>query len=104
MTQRGRTEISQLFDIYGSLLTEKQRESFNLYFNEDLSITEIAEESGISRAAVHDALKTAEKALLEYEGKLGFLEKKERLEKALGKVKESAPEASKGIDKVIEML
>lgn len=99
-----REKIALLFDIYGNLLTEKQRESFGLYFDEDLSITEIAQESGISRAAVHDALKTAEKALLDYERKLGLLEKKEKMEAGLAELKEDIPEAAKKIDKLIEQL
>ena len=99
-----RTEFSRLFDIYGNLLTDKQRESFGLYFNEDLSITEIAEENGVSRAAVHDALKTAEKALMEYEKRLGLLAKKERLEEAIQSIKQSLGEAQSKEIEVIERI
>ena len=66
-------ETSQLFDLYGGLLTEKKREVMQLYYEDDMSLAEIAEEFGISRAAVHDSLKSAEKSLKEYEAKLGLL-------------------------------
>ena len=65
-------ETSILYDLYGGLLTEKKREVMELYHEENLSLSEIAEEQGISRAAVHDALKSAEKKLKEYESKLGL--------------------------------
>ena len=67
------TATSQLFDLYGVLLTEKKRQVMELYHEENLSLSEIGEELGISRAAVHDALKSAEKSLREYEEKLGLL-------------------------------
>ena len=107
MEKPTRTEISQLFDIYGSLLTDKQRGIFALYYAEDLSITEIAEENGISRAAVHDAIKAAEKALLDYEKKLEILRKKEQLERTLSDVKskvKSAPAIKTDIEKLEEMV
>ena len=67
------TEISQLFDLYGALLTEKKREVIKLYHEDNLSLSEIAEELGVSRAAVHDSLQSSERALKEYEEKLGML-------------------------------
>ncbi len=66
------TETSILFDIYGGLLSEKKREVMELYYEENLSLSEIAEEQGVSRAAVHDALRKAEKNLTDYEAKLGL--------------------------------
>ena len=72
MDQIAATSI--LFDIYGGLLTEKKREVMELYHEENLSLSEIAEVKGISRAAVHDALKSAENSLAEYEAKLGLAE------------------------------
>ncbi len=67
------TEASLLYDFYGQLLSQRKRQVMELYHEEDLSLTEIAEEFGISRAAVYDSLKSAEKALQEYEEKLGLL-------------------------------
>jgi len=66
--------MALLYDFYSSLLTPKQRESLDLYYQQDFSLGEIAEESGISRQAVHDLLKRTEKILLEYEKKLGLVE------------------------------
>lgn len=66
-------EESLLFDFYGALLTPRQREVMQLYHEENYSILEIAEEFGISKQAVHDALKNAEKLLKSYEEKLGLV-------------------------------
>ncbi|WP_282706326.1 putative DNA-binding protein [Fuchsiella alkaliacetigena] len=78
-------KIGLLFDFYGELLTDKQQQMIKLYFYQDLSLGEIAEEYGISRQAVYDNLKRAEAALEEYESKLDLLERyqcrKEKLEK-----------------------
>ena len=66
-------EMSLLFDFYGETLTEKQRELFDLYYNEDLSLAEIAENYGITRQGVRDSIKRAEHALREMEEKLGLV-------------------------------
>ena len=66
-------EMSLLFDFYGETLTEKQRELFDLYYNEDLSLSEIAEHAGITRQGVRDSIKRAEHALGEMEQKLGLV-------------------------------
>lgn len=71
----GVLEISLLYDFYGQLLTGRQQEVMTLYHEENFSLSEIAEEFGISRAGVHDSLKKAEKALLTYEEKLGLVRK-----------------------------
>ncbi|XJS09719.1 YlxM family DNA-binding protein [Aerococcaceae bacterium WGS1372] len=59
--------ISQLFSFYKSLLTEKQRDMLSLYYEEDLSLSEIAEEFDISRQGVHDNIRRGEKSLVDYE-------------------------------------
>lgn len=66
-------EMSLLFDFYGETLTEKQRELFDLYYNEDLSLAEIAEHAGITRQGVRDSIKRAEHALHEMERSLGLV-------------------------------
>lgn len=76
-------EISLLYDFYGQLLTAKQRELLKLYHEDNYSLSEIAEEYGISRQGVHDAVKKAEKALYEYENKLGLIGKFSDTEKAV---------------------
>ncbi len=77
-----------LFDIYGALLTEDQRNMFGLYYNEDLSLAEIAQSTGLSRQGVRYAIKHAEEVLVSYEEKLGLSKKlaaiSENLETAAG--------------------
>jgi uncharacterized protein len=70
-------QVSLLYDFYGSLLTDRQKEVMKLYHEENLSLSEIAEEFGISRQGVHDTLKNGEHALWEYENKLGLVSKLE---------------------------
>lgn len=66
---------SLLFDFYGGLLPEQQREIMSAYHEDDLSLAEIAEEKGMSRQGVHHALKKAEAKIAEYEENLGLVEK-----------------------------
>ena len=65
--------MNQLFDFYQAMLTEKQQRMLELYYEEDLSLSEIAEHYGISRQAVHDNIKRGENALEDYEAKLELL-------------------------------
>lgn len=65
-------EITILLDFYGEMLTEKQRDFLGYYYNDDLSLSEIAENEGITRQGVRDAIKRAETLLYEMESKLGF--------------------------------
>lgn len=67
--------MAMLFDFYGNLLTEKQQDILSLYYEQDLSLGEIAESYGVSRQAIHDILKRSEKILQGYEGKLGLVKK-----------------------------
>ena len=70
-----KVEVSMLCDIYGKLLTEKQFEFINDYYNNDLSLSEIAENNEITRQAVRDIIKKGERKLFEYEEKLLFMKK-----------------------------
>ena len=65
--------MTMLYDFYGELLTERQREFFDLYYNEDLSLTEIAENEGISRQGVRDVIVRAEALMQEIEDKTGII-------------------------------
>lgn len=70
-----KVRVGHLLEIYGVLLTERQREFVNYHHNEDMSFGEIAGEFGISRQAVHDAVRQAETAMENYEAGLGLLAK-----------------------------
>lgn len=68
------TRIGDLFDLYGSLLTDRQREMVELHYFDDWSLAEIAEQQHVSRQAVHDNLRRAEEQLESYEAALGLLQ------------------------------
>ncbi len=72
-------EIGLLNDYYGGLLTEYQTRILSSYYDEDLSLKEIADEEGVSRQAVQDVIKRSSEKLVEYEDKLGLVEKINRL-------------------------
>lgn len=78
--------ISLLLDFYGDILSERRRELTSLYYNDDLSLSEIAEISGISRQGVRDAVKKSESELLELEEKLGLCGRYEELRAQLSKI------------------
>lgn len=73
--------LSILLEIYGKLLTDKQFELLDNYYNKDLGLSEIAENLGITRQAVRDNLKKGENNLLEFEEKLHFMKKMNEIEK-----------------------
>ena len=75
--------LSLLFDYYGDLLTEKQRTCFDLYYNQDLSLGEIAQEAGVSRQGVHDMLTRTAAKLFDMEKRLGMAERFRRMEQGL---------------------
>jgi uncharacterized protein len=89
-------QIALLFDFYGQLLTEKQIEIIDMYYNDDLSLSEIAEQQDISRQGVYDTLKRAEKTLFEYEDKLGLVNR-------FLQQKESLSEINTMLDKILEI-
>ncbi|MCC8131170.1 MAG: DNA-binding protein [Oscillospiraceae bacterium] len=66
-------KYSTLLDVYGGMLTDKQRDMIDLYYNDDLSLSEIADNEGISRQGVRDAIKRGEESLDELEDKIGVL-------------------------------
>ena len=65
--------MTMLYDFYGELLTDRQKEFFDLYYNEDLSLAEIAENAGISRQGVRDVIVRAEGIMQEMEDKPGII-------------------------------
>ena len=100
-------KISILLEIYGNLLTEKQRALLENYYNNDLSLSEIAENEQITRQAVRDNLKKGENKLFEYEEKLGIMKKAKVQEEQIAKVlseltKIESKMSDKQIAKVLE--
>ena len=95
-----------LFDVYGAILGEQKQKMFELYYGDDLSLSEIAEEMNISRQGVRESLKKCEEQLLEFEEKLGFGKKLASLEKDIASLESlgvSGAEREK-LDKIIENL
>ncbi len=83
-------KMTLLFDFYGSLLTEKQRCYFDLYYNQDFSLGEIAEQEGISRQGVHDAINRAEAVLQQMEQTTGCVQRMQLLRSAMQEITRSA--------------
>lgn len=79
-------EVTLLLDYYGGMLTDKQREVVDLYYNEDLSLAEISEHAGITRQGVRDSIKRGEAQLLEMERRLGLVARIRSLEQALEEI------------------
>lgn len=79
-------EVSLLFDFYGELLKPSCRQAVELYYNEDLSLAEIAAQTGITRQGVRDSIKRSELQLFEFEEKLGLLKKFVELERGLEEI------------------
>ena len=67
--------VGFLLDFYGDVLTDRRRDALDFYYNNDMSLSEIAEEMGISRQGVRDLIKKAEEELFFYEEKLGLAKK-----------------------------
>jgi predicted DNA-binding protein YlxM (UPF0122 family) len=76
-------EMSMLFDFYGEMLTERQKEFFDLYYNEDLSLAEVAENYGITRQGVRDVIVRAEAIMKEMEAKTGIIARFHKLQNQL---------------------
>ena len=83
----GRLRQAMLLDFYGELLTEKQRLCFDLHYNEDLSLSEIAEQCGISRQGVWENIRRAEGAMEDIEAKTGLIRRFEENRSALEKIR-----------------
>lgn len=86
-------EISYLLDFYGEVLTPKQRDVLEQYYNDDLSLSEIAENFGITRQGVRDAIKHGEATLLELEQKVGFAARYRQMREGLNRMEGIVREA-----------
>ena len=106
-----RAEIALLLDFYGGCLTEKQRQAAEMYFQEDLSLGEIALLTGITRQGVRDCLKKAENALFEMEEKTGLAQRHRRqrgqleeLQALAHKAAQTSPELGGEMLEIIQRL
>ena len=84
--------MTMLYDFYGELLTDRQKEFFDLYYNEDLSLSEIAENNGISRQGVRDVIVRAEGIMQEIEDKTGLIRRFMQMQGNLNAIQEAAEE------------
>ncbi|MBO5248399.1 MAG: DNA-binding protein [Clostridia bacterium] len=100
-SESSRAEITLLLDFYGNALTERQRRTAELYFQEDLSLGEIGEMTGITRQGVRDGLKKAEKALFEWEDRLGIAQRFLRQRKALQEARQAAEQLPESNEKSV---
>ena len=104
-----KVKISMLCQLYGKLLTKKQFEFIDDYYNNDLSLSEIAQNNNITRQAVRDIIKKGEKKLFKYEEKLGFMKRtlnqEKKIEKALSELTKIQKDSSdKQISSVLEEI
>ena len=86
-----------LYDFYGELLTEHQRRVYEDVVFNDMSLSEIAEEQGISRQGVHDLIRRCDKILCDYESKLHLLEKFQMTKETVREIKSLAEETRKSL-------
>jgi len=98
--------VSLLLDFYGNLLPEKQLDMMEQYYGEDLSLSEIAQNSGITRQGVHDNIRRAASELKEYEEKLGLLKRFSDISEAANKIKQllSSDLDSAAVGKISSLL
>lgn len=94
-------ELAYLYDFYGELLNEHQRQIYEDFVLNDLSLGEIASEEGISRQGVHDLVKRCSKKLQDYENKLHLVEKFLRIKEEVGQIHELAKQCKETSDKIL---
>ena len=97
-------ELALLFDYYGSMLTDKQRECFDMRYNQDLSLGEIAESMGVSRQAVNDNLSRTEALLRRMEENIGSVKRDNEIRNALREILEAATVLDASSDPAVSAL
>ena len=90
--------MAMLFDFYGDMLTERQREFYDLYYNEDLSLAEIAENYGISRQGVRDVIVRAEAAMSEVEEKTHIIRRFHQSQAAIAAIDQAADQLLQAVN------
>lgn len=83
-------EMALLFDFYGEMLTKKQQDMIALYYENDLSLSEIAENEGITRQGVRDSIKRAELQLTEMEERLGLVRRFREMQAGIAAIRQAA--------------
>ena len=101
--------LSELFDLYGPLLTEKQQECLSLHLLEDFSLSEVGEALGISRQAAYDNIHRSEKAMEAFEAKLGLVARYRREREELMEIAEKVrqlrkPDNAEMVDSILARL
>ena len=94
-------EMTLLFDYYGGMLTDKQKQCFDMRYNQDLSLGEIALDLGVSRQAVCDNLNRTEALLRKMEDNIGYVKKDLKLRKALESITDAARELLMHSDRAV---
>ena len=94
-------EIALLLDFYGDMLTEKQRDVMELYYNQDLSLAEIAENDGITRQGVRDSIKRAETQLLDMEERLGLARRFRTMQESFAAIRQAARDIRRFNDRYV---
>ena len=102
--EKSRLRQTMLLDLYGDLLTDKQRECYDLHYNEDLSLSEIAEQLSISRQGVWDNIRRAEISLAEYEEKTGLLERFDSVREKITDIRRECEKLGPVADGITSML
>lgn len=97
-------EMTLLFDYYGDLLTERQRSCVDMRYNQDLSLSEIAEEIGVSRQGVYDNLSRAEALLRNMEEKTGCVQRAMETRKAVREILDAANKLITYQDEAVSVL
>ena len=96
--------MAALFDVYGSLLTQRQQEMCRLYYLNDYSLSEISELHGVSRQAIHDALVRSEQAMEEYESQFGLIRCSEARRRRLDELVAALRGVGEFVDKALHAL
>ena len=94
--------MTMLYDFYGDLLTERQKEFFDLYYNEDLSLAEIAENYGITRQGVRDIIVRAEAALQEIEAKTGLIGRYHIMQESMDTLQQTVRDVKEFNDNILQ--
>lgn len=99
--------LVEYYDTYSSLLTEKQKEAMEMYYFSDLSLSEIAEETGITRQAAHNTIRNSEARLYELEKSMKLLEKRKKADKLIASLKlllKGSEEGERLVDEISELF